>query len=414
MTWKHGTLKKTTLALAIATFGLCNLATFLTRSGIFSSLHAFSQSPIGWMFLLLFVALVAGTMVLVVRRRAALIADDSISSLWAREGSVAASVFVLLLLATAVFVGTASLPISQVFFPHKVLVGEGFYNNVLIPTGLLLLAAMAAAPLLRWGAPPEKRQWQTLALAAGGGVAIAALAWFSGLRHPLEIVVAGLAAATVATLLGAWILDARKGSAKILWLDLLKSLRNRRRSYAGYLMHLGVACLAIGVTGSSLGTQQRELTLRQGETVHWAGRNVRFVGLRQHSSPEKLVVQAELEVTDEAAAPYTVLPAQEYYFLQNEWSTEVAIHSSWSGDFYTILHSGEGQDRVRLTLVENPLMRWMWLSGAVVLAGAVPWFWPDRKRGAKEVSNLVGATVVLSPQHQSRHEKKKTHRRSAA
>jgi len=423
---QRGILKKTTLVLAVATFAACNFAAFLTRSGIFSSLHAFSQSPIGWMFLLLFAALVAGMMVLVIRRHAALAADASISSLWAREGGVAASVFVLLLLATAVFVGTASLPISQVFFPHKVLVGEGFYNNVLIPTGLLLLAAMAAAPLTRWGAPPEKRQWQTLALAAGGGAAIAALAWLSGLRHPLEMVVAGLAAATVAILLGAWILDARKGSAKILWVDLLGSLRNRRRSYAGYAMHLGVACLALGVTGSSLGTQQRELTLRQGETVRWAGRNVRFVGLRQHSFPEKLVVQAELEVTDGGTAPYTVLPAQEYYFLQNEWSTEVAIHSSWSGDFYTILHSGEGQDRVRLTLVENPLMRWMWLSGGMVLAGAVPWFWPDRKRGGKEVSDVVGptavlsphgdrvgATVELSPQQQS-HREKKTRRRSAA
>ena len=90
-------------------------------------------------------------------------------------------------------------------------------------------------------------------------------------------------------------------------------------------------------------------------------------------------MQAELEVTADGAAPYTLLPAQEYHFLQNEWSTEVAIHSTWSGDFYTILHSGEGQDRIRLTVVENPMMRWMWLAGWIVVAGAVPWFWPDGK-----------------------------------
>ena len=148
---QRGALKRTTLVLAVATFAACNFAAFLTRSGIFSSLHAFSQSPIGWMFLLLIVALVAATAALLVRRRAATTPDNPISGLLAKEGVATASVFALILLATAVFFGTASLPVSQVFFPHKVLVGAGFYNGVLIPTGLLLLAAMAAAPLLRWG-----------------------------------------------------------------------------------------------------------------------------------------------------------------------------------------------------------------------------------------------------------------------
>ena len=150
-------------------------------------------------------------------------------------------------------------------------------------------------------------------------------------------------------------------------------------------MHLGLACLAIGVAGSSLGTQQHEATLSKGESIHWAGRDIRFVRLLQHPLPEKLVVQAELEVTADGAAPYTLLPAQEYYFLQNQWNTEVAIHSTWSGDFYTILHSGEGQDRIQLTVVQNPLMRWMWLAGWIVLAGTVPWFWPAGKRAAEDV-----------------------------
>ena len=153
---QRGALKRTTLVLAVATFAACNFAAFLTRSGIFSSLHAFSQSPIGWMFLLLIAALVAGTAAALgatPRRHGARRAR--FPALLAKEGVAAASVFVLILLAAAVFFGTVSLPVSQVFFPHKVLVGAGFYNGVLIPTGLLLLAAMAAAPLLRWGAPPE-------------------------------------------------------------------------------------------------------------------------------------------------------------------------------------------------------------------------------------------------------------------
>jgi cytochrome c-type biogenesis protein CcmF len=146
--------------------------------------------------------------------------------------------------------------------------------------------------------------------------------------------------------------------------------------------------LAVGVAGSSLGTQQHLATLSKGASVHWAGHDVRFVRLRQREFPEKLVVQAELEVTADGAAPFTLSPAQEYYFLQNQWSPEVAIHSTWTGDFYTILHSGEGQDRIQLTVLENPLMRWMWLAGWIVVAGAVPWFWLARRRVAGAADDL--------------------------
>ena len=167
---------------------------------------------------------------------------------------------------------------------------------------------------------------------------------------------------------------------KTSWRHFRKTLHCRRRTYAAYAIHLGLACLAVGIAGSSLGARQREATLSKGESVAWAGRNIRFLGLRQTRTPEKLVLQAELEVTADGESPYTLLPAQEFHLLQNEWSTEVAIHSTWSSDFYTILHSGQGQDQVQLTLVENPLMRWMWLAGWLILGSAVPWFWPTRKR----------------------------------
>jgi cytochrome c-type biogenesis protein CcmF len=232
--------------------------------------------------------------------------------------------------------------------------------------------------LLRWGAPPETKQVKAFLLAAGAGMVAAGLAWFNGLRHPLSIAVVGLAAMTAIAVAASWVLDARQHGSTIALRGLLLTLRNRQRTYASYVMHLAVACLAIGVAGSSLGTQQREATLSKGESLVWAGRNVRFVGVFQHRLPEKLVVQAELEVTDDGNARYTLLPAQEYHFLQNEWSTKVAIHSTWSGDFYTILHSGQGEDQIQLTLVDNPLMRWMWLAGWVTLVGAAPWFYTRR------------------------------------
>jgi cytochrome c-type biogenesis protein CcmF len=263
-----------------------------------------------------------------------------------------------------------------------VLVGPGFYNGVLIPTGLLLLAAMAAAPLLRWGAPPDQRQVRTILAAVVAGAIAAALAWLGGLRWPLAAAVVGLAVATVVAVAASWALDTGRQVSTDSRFNLLRAFRNRRRTYAGYAMHLGLACLAVGVAGSSLGTKRHEAELRKGESIRWAGRDVRFVRLIERRLPEKLVVEAELEVTVGGARPYTLLPAQEFYFLQNLWNTEVAIHATWSSDFYTILHGGEGQDRIRLTLVENPMMRWIWLAGCIIVVGAVPWFWPTHRRDA--------------------------------
>ena len=296
---QRGGLKRTTLVLAGATFAACNFAAFLTRSGIFSSLHAFSQSPIGWMFVLLIAALAAAEAVLLVRRRTATAPENPISGLLAKEGVATASVFVLVLLAAAVFLGTASLPLSQVFFPHKVLVGAGFYNGVLIPTGLLLLAAMAAAPLLRWGAPPDRRQAKAILAAVVAGAIAAALAWLGGLRRPLAMAVVGLAVATAVGVAASWVLDAggqshtspkrkrgnvlqvprlRFGLASDLTVglmascfSLLRALHHRRRTYAGYAMHLGLACLAVGVAGSSLGTAAARGDAPQGR-VHPLGR----------------------------------------------------------------------------------------------------------------------------------------------
>jgi cytochrome c biogenesis factor len=219
--------------------------------------------------------------------------------------------------------------------------------------------------------------------AIGAGLIAAGLSWICSLRHPLAMAVAGLAAMMAIALAASWVLNARWDSLGHVQ-RLTNELRSRRRTYAGYTMHVALASLAVGVAGSSLGTRQYEATLAKGESIHWAGRDVHFVDVLQTRLPEKLVVQAELEVTVAGAVPYTLRPAQEFYFLQNEWSTEVAIHSTWSDDFYTILHSGEGQDRIRLTLRENPLMRWMWLAGWIMAAGAVPWFWPTIKRASQK------------------------------
>jgi cytochrome c-type biogenesis protein CcmF len=381
MAWRYrNCLKKTVVSLAILTYGLCNFATFLTRSGVFSSVHAFSESPIGWMFLGLMATLIAGGAALVFLRRDALRGERTPSSLLARETLVTASAFLLLLLTLVVMIGTLVVPVSTLFFGRTAQVGAPFYNNVLAPIGVSLLAMTAAVPLLRWGAGPGPVQRRLLGACFAASLIAAAIAVACGVRQPLALVVTALAVFAVGALAASLFWEARRREpGRPLW-GLFRTLRESRRQYAGYVVHLGFVALAIGITGSSLGTRRQEFLMNEGETLRWADREIRYTELVQRELPDKLVAEAVLEVSHNGGSPVMLRPARHLHLLQNEWTTEVAIHSTWGGDFYTILNAGLGAGRVSLTLVENPMMRWIWFGGWVCLAGVLAAIWPQRER----------------------------------
>jgi cytochrome c-type biogenesis protein CcmF len=381
MTWRNrGRLKKTAVALAILTFGLCNFATFLTRSGIFSSVHAFSESPIGWMFLALMSALIVGGSALLMRERTALRGERLPSSVLARETFVLVSVFLLLLLTAVVLVGTLVAPLSRLFTGRMIQIGPEFYNNVLPPIGLGMLAMTAAVPLLRWGAPPTASECRLLGICLVTSLVFATCGFIAGVRHPVALAVVGLAALAPSVLLAACWQYVSQRPSRPRWKELLSTLSSGRRRYAAYCIHLGFVCVAIGVAGSSLGTRRQEFTLAEGDVIEWEGRQIHYVRLEQRQLPDKLVAEAVLEVARFDSPPIELRPARHLHLLQNQWTTEVAIHSTWGGDFYTILNAGLGDGRVAVTLVNNPMIRWIWLGGYITTASAIVAVWPSRRR----------------------------------
>src|SRR5208283_2884510 len=160
--------------------------------------------------------------------------------------------------------------------------------------------------------------------------------------------------------------------------SLITTVARQRRSYAGLLIHLGFGCMAIGITGSSLGSRESDLSMLRGQTVEWEGRTIRYADLRQEDLRQKVVVAAQLEVAESADAHYTLQPAQILYRPQNRWGSKVAIHSTFGGDFYVIMHGGSLDKKIHLTLINHPLMRWLWIGGWVGLAGVVIAIWPER------------------------------------
>jgi cytochrome c-type biogenesis protein CcmF len=378
MAWQHrGVLKKSFAVLAIATFGLCNFASFLTRSGIFSSLHAFSRSPIGWLFLALMIVLGAMTGLLIWARRSQLAAERPIASLLSCEAMVSMSTVVLVSLAAIVIVGTLFVALSNAVIGRRVMVGPAFYNNGLIGAGLVLLAAMAPAPLLQWGFAPSADHKKALVVSVTVASLGAALCLALGLRHALELGMSWIAVCASTAFAGRLFIDVQRRLPDRLWKRLWSTLRAGRRQYAGFAAHLGVVCLAIGVTGSSLETHRREFDMEEGETVKWADRSIHFARLMRSDESAKRVVEAELVISPDRGESYTLRPAQHLHKLQGDWTTEAAIYSNWSGDFYTILHHGEGA-QAHFTFVVNPLLQWIWLAGWMIGFGALVGLWPQQ------------------------------------
>lgn len=378
MGWHYrGVLKRTTIVFALTTFTLCNFATFLTRSGLFSSLHAFSRSPIGWAFLVMMLLLSLGGAMLLYRERARLAPDRTIRSVWSREAWIAMGALGLLLLAVVTLAGTLMVPLSDLFLNQKIVVGMAFFNNVFLPIGLLLLGAGGAAPLLRWGTPPSRRQQVALWISAGAGGVTTVIAILSGQRQAVTLTALAGAGFAVAAFVGAWWLDSGRDSV-FRPLRMLQVLVRRRPVYAGYVMHLAYAALIVGIIGSSLGTVREDISLRVGESVPWQGYTVRLVSVRETPQADIVVAGAELEFTQGDRHICTLQPSQHFHVRQKEWTTEVAIHSAWLSDVYTILRGAGGADTAELTLVFNPLVRWIWLAGWLFCLGTCVRLWPAR------------------------------------
>jgi len=320
------------------------------------------------------------------------------------------------LLTTVTLLGTLAGAISGLFSATRIMVGLAFYDNVLIPTGLVLLAVVAAVTLIRWGAGPTPGRVRLLAVAAVIGIIVALAALVCGVRTPVGLAVAGMAGTLVAsTCLSIaadwgfahnlmppsprpWVHGARplpegEGSSR----RLLSTLALHRRSYAGFLIHLGFGCMAVGIAGSSLGSRESDLTMTRGETVEWEGRTVRYSDLVQEDLRQKVVVAAQLEISEAGGTSYTLHPAQVLYRPQNQWGTKVAIHSTFAGDFYVIMRGGSEAEKIFLTFIDHPLIRWLWVGGWIGLAGVVVALWPERSRRAARAERPPAHAVIPRP-----------------
>jgi cytochrome c-type biogenesis protein CcmF len=381
-------LKVWNLALIITTFALTIFGTFLTRSGILSSVHAFSESTIGPLFLAFIGVILLVSFGFLAYRSDGLKAEGDLDSLVSRETAFLMNNLLLLGFAFAVFLGTLFPLISEAVRGVKVSVGEPFFNKVNVPIGLVLIFLMAIGPLIAWrraSLESLRRNFSLPLLLAFLGTGVSSILGVRGLYPLLAFSLAMFAAATVIQEF-AWGVRARRRISGEGYLTALSNLTRRsRRRYGGLIVHLGVVLVVIGITASTVFRLEKEVSLRRGESMHLGRYEVRFDDLTAWQEAHRFVVQGTFTVLNSNRQVAEMRPSKRFYPSEQQPIGTVDVRSTPREDLYLILSSFT-QDGASATLkvLIRPLVMWIWIGGAVMGLGALVAIWPDRRVLAAE------------------------------
>ncbi len=378
-------LKLWNLALVILTFALTLFGTFLTRSGIIASVHAFTQGAVGMFFLVFLAAVVLGSLGLLAWRWEALRAQGELDSPLSRESAFLLNNLLLMAAAFTVFFGTVFPLISEAVRGVKVSVGAPFFNQVNVPLFLALIFLMGVGPLIAWRRASPRHLMRNFSIPVAVGAAGALLFSLLGVGSALAVLALALTlfvAATIALDLSRATRTRLQGGERLLpAMGALVLRRNRR--YGGFLVHLGILVIAVGITGSHAWSVQTETTLRVGEATELAGYRIRFDGLQARQESNHFKVTGAFTVDNGRVGPALMQPSKKFYPQE---TSPIAGVDYWIGlreDLYLVLGDFSrdgGQATVKVQV--NRLVTWIWIGGVVLTLGALLAVLPERREAA--------------------------------
>ena len=369
-------LRLWTLNLCVATFVLTILGTFLTRSGILSSVHAFTTGSIGYYFLGFIAIVLVVTLILVAGNSERLRTKGSLGGAASRETVFLLNNLFLTAVLLTVLVGTLYPLIAEAMRGVKVSVGEPFFNRMAVPAMVALIFLMGVGPALPWGSCTWAEARQRLLPPTAGAAVLGIIGIISGARTIGVILAFALVGyAAVANLREYWIgMRARRRAHGESWGRALVRLTGaNRRRYGGYVAHIGVLFVALGVTASSAFRTEREATLLPGGTLTVAGQTVRLKNVWGREEPQRSVIGATMDVLGKDGAVIgTITPRMNYYRVSDQPVPTPDVRSGLRGDLYVNLMAFDPQGaNATVKVIVEPLVPWIWFGGFVMVCGAV-------------------------------------------
>ncbi len=397
---KKGMMKVWNIVLVSATFFLCILGTFLTRSGVVQSVHAFARSEIGKYFVTFLALGIAATIYLILDRLDYLKSESELESVISRESSFLFNNLILLASCFAVLWGTLFPIISEWATGDKISLDADWYNRLMVPIGLFLLLLTGLGPLFAWRRTSTDSlrrnfQWPGLASLVLVGALIAA-----GVRHFYALISFGFCLFVALTI----VIEFYKGGKSIAAknsMNLLHAMvelthRNTRR-YGGYLVHMGIVLMFIGFTGHAF-NQNEVKELNTGDTMRVGVYDLKMVQLLQGQNENYQWHRAIMQVSKNGEELGTLEPEKRFYTASRQGTSEVGIRQRPNEDLY-LNFGGMSDDNQRAVIQAYvfPLVSWIWIGGLVLIGGTLICLIPSKVKMQYARTQVVGYTKKHVP-----------------
>ncbi len=396
---KRNALKTWTILLAILTFSLSLIGTFIVRSGVLTSVHAFATDPERGFFILILLAIAIGGSLILFAIRAPSLKAGGLFAPISREGGMVINNLFLAAACAAVFLGTLYPLFLEALDGSKVSVGPPFFNATFVPLMVPLLFLMAVGPLLPWKRADLLGALVRLKLAALAALLAAGVTWYVQTGGPLLAVAAmGLAAWLFVGALVEW-----GGRVKLFRVSPAESWRRARNlpraAHGMTLAHAGMGVVMAGMIGSSVWKQEVVTNLRPGETVEIAGYSLLFEGVGKLAGPNYSAERARFTVTRDGEDIAVMFPEKRVYQVKAMPTTEAAIRTTFFSDLYAVIGDADGQGGWTVRVYHEPLVPWIWFGCLVMVAGGLTSLSdrrlrigaPHRQRKSKSASRPAAA-----------------------
>ncbi|MGJ7920362.1 heme lyase CcmF/NrfE family subunit [Neobacillus sp. LXY-4] len=366
-------LRTWNISLIVLSYLLTLFGTFLVRSGVLTSVHAFGDTNLGTYFII-FLSFMTLFAIYIVMSRYQLIKKETspIEAYFSKESSFLLNNLILIAAAFAVLWGTMYPLISEALTGTKVNVGAPYFNKVMAPIMLGLIVLMAICPLIAWQKAAFNRFLRNMLVPIVLALVFAFGLVALGVRGAFAIIGLSATVFMMATHIQEFItgIKARKKATNegLLTAMLRLTVKNQRR-YGGYLVHIGIAILAVGVISSHAYSEEVLQTVNKGESLSIGEYRLTFNSLSERSDGGNDIVHADVSVTYQGKKIGKIYPEKIFYANWPEPSTEVEIKTNLKEDLYLVLSSWEDRNKVTFLVKVNPFVSWIWAGGFIMVIG---------------------------------------------
>ena len=394
---KRGMLKVWNLVLILLTFLLCILGTFITRSGVIQSVHAFGVSSMGPLFLAYIAAVLVVFAYLLYLRIDKLKEENRLDSFISREATFLLNNLILLGAAVATLWGTIFPMISEIVAGKQITVAAPFFNQINGPIFLALVLLMGACTLIGWRRASPEHLMRNFVPPFTVAIITTVVLFIIGVRDVYGLIAYATSAFVLTTVLLEFYRGTRarmrmyKENVAVAHVQLVN--KNRRR-YGGYIVHIGVILVVIGIVGSTFFQTSIQQNLMPGETVTLGQYTLQFQKLKMSQEGNAQVIGADLIVFENGNQVDTMRPIKAYYPAADQMTTEVAVRTTLREDLYVILAGWNDDGSATLKVIINPLVVWLWIGFIVFIFGTLIAMLPD-PREAKAAERVRADKVLV-------------------